>query len=262
MQKLIDFNCWTIDGGIDPGTFVHTADFAIPAKDEAVRSISAASTFDIRFALTPPLYYSTQAGAADNRQINDVMLGAAREWNARAFGVVEPKFGEAARQEIGRLAQAGAAGAVFSPRAQGLFANDGQMVDIFGQCHALGLIPMIHTAPYSINESLYRVWDLAAQCGDGPFVILGGCRSWENVQAILRAGREQGNIYYDTSGLSSSRDLDGLVQACGADRLLFASGGWRMLDETLHYVQACSFGDEARDAILYGNAARLLGMEG
>ena len=261
MKRIIDINFQARDDGIDPGSFFDAARFAIPPKDDIARNLQAADAGDFLFVLTPPLYYSTANGIADSRHINDTLLGAAQDWHGLAFGVVEPKSGEATREEIARLAKAGAAGVVWSPRAQGVFANDGQMAQLLRLCHELGLVPMIHTEPFSINESLHRIWDLAAQCPDGPLVILGAFASWENLQAIQRAGRKADRVYYDTSGLNSTRDLEGMVQHCGADRCLFGSGGGREFDEALRIVMDCAFDAEARHAILSGNAARLLGLD-
>ncbi len=217
---------------------------------------------EVRRMLTPPVYYSLANGIADNRAINDALLAAAAArpgW--RAFGVAEPKYGEAAVAEIERLASLGAAGVVWSPRAQGVFGNDRSLADLCIHADKCGLASMIHSAPYSVNEGLWRLWALAAQCPGVPLVMLGAFESWENIQ-LAREHRGGGdNLFYDLSLLSESWDLDALVGSLGADRLLLGSGGADLLERTLGVVERSSVSGEAKEAILSGNATRLFALE-
>ena len=214
----------------------------------------------LRCLLTPPVYYSLANGIADNRAVNDALLAAAGErpgW--RACGVAEPKYGAAAVQEIERLAALGAAGVVWSPRAQGVFGNDQSLAELCRHAHGLGLVSMIHSAPYSINEGLWRLWALAAQCPGVPLVLLGACESWENIQLIREHKGGGDNLFYDLSLLSESWDLDGLAGSIGAEHLLLGSGGADLFARTLGIVERSGLAAEAKQAILSGNAKRLFG---
>ena len=132
-----------------------------------------ASSGQTRFGLTPPLYYNLADGIAANRRINDALRQAANASGDVWFGVVEPKFGEAAVSEIHRIAGLGAAGVVWSPRAQGLFASDRSMSAMCRAAADSGLLSMIHSAPFSVNESLDRIWNLATACEGAAIVVIG-----------------------------------------------------------------------------------------
>jgi predicted TIM-barrel fold metal-dependent hydrolase len=211
--------------------------------------------------LTPPVYYTLTNGIEDNRRINDALIAAANAHpGARAFGAAEPKYGDAAIAEIDRLAALGAAGLVWSPRAQGLFGNDHTLAELCRHAAGRGLVSMVQSAPYTINEGLWRLWSLAAQLGDAPLVVLGALESWENIQSIRASKGGGANIYYDLSAMSEGYDLDHLFAAMGAERLLFGSGGGDGIAATLGVVERSTLPAEARDAILWRNAARLFDL--
>lgn len=207
--------------------------------------------------LTPPVYYSLANGIDDNRAINDALVAAAQEIGSRAFGVAEPKYGEAAAQEIERLASLGAAGVVWSPRAQGLFGNDAGLAGLIRHAHGLGLVSMVHSAPYTINEALWRLWNLAGQCGGAPLVILGAFESWEGIQQVRDAKGGAAGVFYDLSAMAEGYDLDHLVASMGADRLLFGIGGGDGFAEAMGVIERSAIGEQDRSAILRDNAARL-----
>lgn len=213
---------------------------------------------DARLILTPPTYYSLTNGLADNRAINDALAAEARARPAtHACGVVEPKYGDVAAAELERMAKIGLSGVVWSARAQGFFANDHTLAELCRHAHGLGLVSMIHSAPYSVNEGLWRVWALAAMCPGVPLVVAGGLESWENIMMARenRGGPE--GVFYTLSHLSESWDLDGMVGSCGAERLLFGSGGGDLFGRTLGIVERSSASAEAKDAILSRNAEGL-----
>lgn len=207
--------------------------------------------------LTPPVYYSLTNGISDNRTINDALVAAAKALGTRAFGVAEPKYGDAAAREIERLASLDAAGIVWSPRAQGLFGNDGGLAELIRHADRLGLVSLIHSAPYSVDEGLWRLWNLAGQCGSASLVILGAFESWENIQQVRDAKGGPQGVFYDLSAMSEGYDLDHIVASIGADRLLFGTGGGDGFAETIGVIQRSTIGEHDRGAILHRNAARL-----
>lgn len=212
-----------------------------------------------RRLLTPPVYYSLANGIEDNRAINDALTEAARSLGTRAFGVAEPKFGDLAATEIDRLAGLGSAGVVWSPRAQGLFGNDHTLAELIRHAGRNGLVSMVQSAPYSINEGLWRLWSLASLCGEVPLVILGAFESWENIQLVRDRQGGPANLFYDISAMSEGYDLDHLVDAIGSERLLFGSGGGDGIAATLGVIERSTLPAEARDTILRGNAQGLFG---
>src|SRR5690606_20441870 len=152
--------------------------------------------------------------------------------------VTEPKFGDATLAEIERVAACGARAMMWSARAQGVFVNDLLVADLCHFASERGIVPMIHSAPFSVNESLERVWSLARRCSGIPLVVVGALASWENVQAIAdnRGGPE--NLFYELSGLATTWDLASLVSNGCSDRLLFGSGAPRFLPDLLRLIDA------------------------
>jgi predicted TIM-barrel fold metal-dependent hydrolase len=257
MERLIDINCNPFVTGDDFIDFVETRE-AI-ALAEALPAIAPGSPdgFAATFQLTPPLYYSLAEGIADTSRINDALIAAARRSGGFAAGIVEPKFGDAALEEIERIAGLGARSIVWSARAQGVFVNDKLMAGLCRFASEHGLVPMIHSAPFSVNESLERVWSLARKCDDVPMVVAGALASWENVQAICNNGGGPENLSYDLTGLATTWDLASLVASGCTSRLLFGSGGARFLPDLLRIVDACKLEAVGRDAVLSGNARHL-----
>lgn len=208
--------------------------------------------------LVPPIYYSLAAGIADNRRINDALLEAASRLGGKACGVAEPRFGEPAMAEIERIAAAGAVALMFSPRAQGCFANDHVMVEACGQVARCGMAAMVRSAPYSINESLPRIWELARSCEQVRFIVVGAFASWENIQLARWNKGGPANVTYDLSGLVEAHDLRFLLEDLGGGRLLFGSGGPAHDPVLRSLVDRCTPPGEDRDAVLSGNARALL----
>jgi predicted TIM-barrel fold metal-dependent hydrolase len=258
LVDVIDLHHRIFPAGNDTVDFIATDELCREGSEGEVPQRSPSATF----ALCPPIYYSLANGIGDNRRLNDRMHAIASASGNLFFGVAEPKYGEAARAELRRIAELGAAGVVWSPRAQGVFADDRQMADICSFAASLGLLSMIHTAPYSINESLVRIWHLAVKCLGIPIVVLGAFASWENLQAIQQPGGGPQNLHYDLSGLSAARDLEGTVAAMGHDRIVFGSGGPSSMAGIKAIVERAAISDAAKQAILHDNAARLLGLAG
>jgi predicted TIM-barrel fold metal-dependent hydrolase len=255
MQQPIDVNFRAVSVAdeyelIDPATMAArmTSRQGGPAEPAALQ------------LLTPPLYYSLANGIADNRAINDALIAAARGIGSRAFGVAEPKFGDLAAAEIERLAGLGAAGIVWSPRAQGLFGNDHTLAELIRHGDGCGLVSMVHSAPHSINEGLWRLWSLADLCGGIRIVILGAFEAWENIQLVRAEKGGRDNLFYDLSAMSEGYDLDHIVASIGADRLLFGSGGGDGVAATLGVLERSTIARDAKEAILGRNAAKLFGL--
>ena len=126
----------------------------------------------------------------------------------------------------------------------------------------MGFVAMIHSAPFSVNESLERVWSLARKCEGIPMVAVGALASWENTQAIADNNGGPANLSYDLTGLATTWDLAALVASGCTNRLVFGSGGPRFLPGLLRIADACKLDPAVREAILSGNAIRMFGLTG
>jgi predicted TIM-barrel fold metal-dependent hydrolase len=207
--------------------------------------------------LTPPVYYSLAKGIDDDRTINDALIAAAHRLGSRAFGTVEPRFGDAVAAEIQRLGALGAAGVVWSARAQGMFGNDHLLAEHIRQASRCGLVSMVQASSYSINEGLWRLWALAEQCDGAPLVVLGAFESWEAIQLARENRGGAANVFYEVSAMSEGYDLDHLFAAMGTERLLLGSGGGDGLAATLGVLGCSALPPDAREAILWRNAVQL-----
>jgi len=261
MSRLFDINFNPFARGNDFIDFIETSDAAALAESLPAAPPELPAGHVATFQLTPPLHHCIADGSADNRRINDALLAAAARQGGFAACVAEPKFGDAALEEIERVAALGARAMVWSARAQGVFVNDDLMARLCRFACDKGLVPMIHSAPFSVNESLERVWSLARKCEAVPMVVVGALASWENAQAIADNGGGPENLSYDLTGLATTWDLVGLVGKGCAFRLVFGSGGGRFLPALLGIVEACALDPADRAAILSGNALRLLGLD-
>jgi predicted TIM-barrel fold metal-dependent hydrolase len=253
MPGLVDVN---VNPLCEPNGFIHLID-STEAADQLDRSTAVRARDGDVHMLTPPLYYTLCNGIADNRRINDAMLRSASRNRALAFGVAEPKFGEVTYEEIGRLGISGAAGLVWSPRAQGIFADDQSLADLCRHVAGCHMISLIHAAPYSINEALWRIWNLGRRCKDLPLIIMGAFQSWEAIQIASDGKGGPENIFYEISGLSGARDLNSLVNAVGSGRLLFGSGGPRFQPGQRALVTASAMSSTNKEEILATNARAL-----
>ena len=219
-----------------------------------------------RCVLTAPTFYGLARGASDVRAVNDFVLQQRRPDGpvAAVFCVAEPKHQEHALEELERVAARGAKGVVWSPRAQGVFGDDGALVSLCRRAHALGLRSMVRAAPYSTNEALWRTWRLAQECAEIPIVVTGALQSWDNARSIIAAAGAPENLLYDTSGWTVSTDPARILDIVGQARLLFGTGGFgpadRAADELERRLRQGGTSGEAIEAIMYGNAERWLGL--
>ena len=244
--------------------------FEFPADAAAARAtyqrVAPAGT-DARCVLTAPTYYLLARGAQDMRAVNDFLLGERQAGGpvAAVFGVAEPKYDHHALQELERLAAQGAAGVIWSPRAQGVFGDDALLASLCRRAHELGLRSMVRAASYSSNEALWRAWRLARYCPDMPILVSGALQNWDNAQSIAAAEGAPENIVYDTAGWTTSTDPARLLDVVGQARLLFGTAGLCCADhaaaELERRLRQAGVSDAAVEAVMWGNAARLLGLE-
>jgi predicted TIM-barrel fold metal-dependent hydrolase len=224
-----------------------------------------------RHVLMPPTFYAWPNGLEDTRRLNDLVFAAQRADRRAcpaAFGVVEPHHGEAALDEIDRVAnELGMTGLVWRHRGHGVFADVPIMAKFVARAAERALLPVFHVTPRSGNEALWRVWRLAEQFPDVPMVALGALSSWDQVEQIVSNPGRAPNLRYETSEMSEGpRVLDRLVVALGAERLLYGSGVHNLRDaEVYASAHAAIAGSDlpprTKERILWRNASELLRLE-
>ena len=100
----------------------------------------------------------------------------------------------------------------------------------------------------------------AATEGLGVAVVLTGSHYTTSVDD-LAAGRRYEHLHFDTSSMAHFRAIETAVRALGAERVLFGSGSpFRAIQSSINAILVADIPDDAKRAILAGNAARLLGL--
>jgi predicted TIM-barrel fold metal-dependent hydrolase len=245
--------------------------FRVPQRPDFERWIAAskdvAARGECRIALQPPPYYVLTEGIEDTRRLNDLTHALKQALGARApvaFGTVEPHHGEAVGlAEIDRLAKLKFAGVAWRHRANGAFVDSPITQALVRRAHEQGLVPVLHGAPRSGNEAIWRAWALAERFPSINLIVLGALSSWDQQTAILAEPKRAPNVVYDVSGMwGEPETLVAIAERLGAERLLFGSGAH--CDEALdaerlaQRIQKSAIPDALKRAVLWGNAARVL----
>ena len=83
---------------------------------------------------------------------------------------------------------------------------------------------------------------------------------YSNATEVLEAAQRYPNLSLETSGFAHFAAVETAVARIGHERVLFGSGGpGRAAQAPLNMVLLADIPDDAKRAILAGNAARLLG---
>lgn len=208
------------------------------------------------------------------REANDCLLDAAARYPGRiaAFCSVHPGWGDDALREVERCADAGAVGiGELHPTSQGIdLAVDGQMEPLSRLAAERGLLitvhgsePVGHAYPGKGSMTPERLLALAERFPDVRWVFAhwGGGLPFYALMPEVRAALA--NTYFDSAAtplLYGSRVFEVAARAVGAKHILFGSD-YPLLSASRVTEQAHSTLDAAAaQAVLGGNAARLLGL--
>ncbi|HML46292.1 MAG TPA: amidohydrolase family protein [Clostridia bacterium] len=212
-------------------------------------------------------HYVLHAVATNPNQagrINDFLAQAVagRPDRLTGFAGIHPAM-ESPIAEMERARRLGLRGIKLHPDIQQFFVDDARMFPLY---EAMGsdMILLTHAGDhrydYSSPARLRRVRDLFPRltmiCAH-----LGGWSVWEDAREML-CGQ---NVYVDSSSalfwLGPKRALE-LIRSYGADRVLFGTDYpvWDAQGE-LERLDALGLTEDERSAILYANAAKLLGLD-
>ena len=220
-------------------------------------------------------YGWTDIGVA--RTSNDYILDAAGKYPARIvqFCSVNPLWGQPAVEEVRRCVEAGARGiGELHPDTQGVLSADlATLAPVLDAARELGVPTLFHasepvghaypgkgTVTPDMLQALVHAYPhntfVFAHFGGGlPFYAL-----MPEVDELLA------NVYFDSAAfpfLYRPAVFRAAVAACGAERVLFASD-YPLVSQTRALREMRKGGLSKNDgaAVLGGNAARLLGMDG
>ena len=219
------------------------------------------------------------------RHINEAAALANRrtaETGLFSFGCIHPDC-ENWREELDRIAALGLKGVKLHPVYQGVDLDDPRYLRILTRAGELGLVAVTHAGvdigyPDAANCLPRVLLRAVRQAGPVKLVAahMGGWKQWERVADLL-AGT---SVFLDTSfstGFIAPLDdgyytpeqlrlLDGegfvrMVRGFGAERILFGTDSpWSGQRESVEWLRALPLADGEKDAILGGNARRLLGV--
>ena len=255
----------------------------IPAfSDGTYRALSAsAREAGVDLSIVLPVATSAKPVAT----INDTAARVnehTRETNLLSFAGIHPDT-PIAREELGNIASLGFKGIKLHPVYQGVDLDDPRYLRILDRAGELGLIVVTHAGmdigyPGEIRCSPEMVLNVLRQAGPVTLVLahMGGWRQWDRARELL-AGT---SVWLDTAfslgaitplndGYYAPEDLPLLdqegflrmVDAFGADRLLFGTDSpWSAQRPDIEWIRALPLSKEQKDAILGGNARRLLGL--
>ncbi len=204
---------------------------------------------------------------------NDAMLAlAARHADVVPIVTVHPYDGQAALDELARVAARGAKAVKLHPHTQRFNVGDPRTLALVRKAGEVGLVVLVDNANILPGDS-ETLFNLAAQVPGTKFVMahIGGMnfRFW-NVLALARTADGFGfeNLYFDLSAtvlLAADTPIEAefvwTLRNVGIDRVLLGSDYPQItLGRTLDALQRLDLGEAEKRKIRVGNARALFGL--
>ncbi|MFD2416545.1 amidohydrolase family protein [Amycolatopsis pigmentata] len=259
------------------GTVVINAEDSGPAdavSSDADRRREIMHSFGMtQAALAPSLQYERPEGWRDTVRLNDAVASYARDAPADfpvTFGTTDLLSGTAnCLAEIDRLAgELGMAGVMWHHRYQGMFLDDRRMHPLLDRAGERGLVVAVHLFADSAMEAPDALERLASAHPGLTLLTLDAFTAFAQIKALLSILERHPNIVLDTAGVFPlGRAIDQVVAAIGHERLVFGSDMYarpKMWNYPAGLLEVCTsdeLNDAQREAILYGNAARLFSLD-
>ena len=282
---VVDFHTHTFPDSIAAAAVakLQAASHTKPFTDGTVRALAASmAAASVDWSVVLPVATSPkQVPRVNNAAI--AQNASARETGILSLGCMHPDYTDWSA-ELARLAAQGVRGIKLHPVYQGTDFDDPRYLRILDRAGELGLLVLIHAGldvgfPGVVRASPAMIWRAVQAVGPVTLVLahMGGWRCWEEVMDLLPdtgayldtsfslgAMTPNGDGYYKTPEELALLDADsfvGMVRRFGADRLLFGTDSpWGDQSACLRQFRALPLTDAEQDAILGGNAVRLLGL--
>lgn len=205
-----------------------------------------------------------------NRGIADIVRRHPDRFSGMAG--LDPHKGMAALAELtGMIRDHGLKGAAIDPYLAKIPANDAKFYPIYAKCCELDVPVVITTGPATLvsgavmEHAAPRYIDtVATDFPELKIVISHGCYPWVN-EVIMVVHRHR-NVYIECAEYETAPFASGYVEAANTligDKMLFASAHpFFDFRDRLGIYAALPFTPAVREKVLYGNAARLLGLTG
>ena len=249
------------DAGVDPELFARTE------LESRLRIMDAGG---VHQALVIPGHgYLRPNGIADTRRVNDE-IAAYRDATPERFpvacGIVEPRDGAAALEEIDRAAgELGLVALSFHTRFQGVSMDSQWILRYLERMSEVGLVPLVHAMDDTPEESLWKLASIARQLPDVTMLALDPFSGYEATRQCFLVAELAPNVVFDTS-LSYNFDfIEDFAVRFGAERVVFGTDLYshpvgRRISHLLGQIVESSLSDDDKAAVLGGNARRLFGL--
>ena len=191
------------------------------------------------------------------------------------LGSVDPHQGEAAVAEVANIAALGLRGVKFHPSLQAFAPDDPAYWPIFAACEQHGLLALFHTGTSGIGARQpggqgIRIdyahplkLDAVAAAHPG-LTVVAAHFGWPWQLDLIAIALHKTNVYIDISGWSPKRiPAEVIVELRGrlSGQFLWGSDFPFLTPERcLAEVDGLGLPDEVLASVLYGNAARILGL--
>ena len=279
-EMTVDFHTHTFPDKIAAATIeklsrmAHIHPFTDGTAEELKRSMADAG---VTHSVILPVATHPRQVAGINRAaavVND------REEGLISFGCMHPDL-ENWKEELDKAAQLGLKGIKIHPVYQQVDQNDLRYLRMLERAGELDLIVVTHSGldigfPGAKQCAPEKIADAVRQVGPVKLVAahMGGWRQWKEAEQLV----EFPNVYLDTSfstGSLTPRSAEDvpdtahelmqadaflhMVSLFGVHRILFGTDSpWSDQRESVRWLRALPLSVEERDAILGGNAQRLL----
>ena len=190
----------------------------------------------------------------------------------RSFGSVHHNSPDAL-DELAHIKELGLGGIKLHPEYQGCYADDANTIAVVRRAAELDLCVLFHAGsdiglPPPVHGTPAHFVRLRENVPDATIILahMGAFRMWEEAEDLYSGM----GFYVDTSFSleihpEQHERFAGMIRAIGADHVLFGTDSpWADQAYTLQYarrfLEKYSFTQQECDAILGGNAAKLLGI--
>lgn len=261
-------NAFRALGGDVSGSGGLTADAYAEQEIQSRLEIMAAGGVEQAIVI-PGHGYERVRGIVDTRAENDA-IAAYRDRRPERFpaavGIVEPRDGAASLDELTRCREElGIAGISFHTRFQGVSLDSQWIRSYCERMGTLGLVPVIHAMDETPEEALWKLAVLARAIPETPVLALDAFGSYEATRQCFFIAEVAPNVIFDTS-LSYNFDfIEDFIGKFGAERVVFGTDLYshpvgRRISHILGQILESGLSDEAKRAVLAGNAERLFGL--
>lgn len=185
------------------------------------------------------------------------------------FANLNPWLTHGLDREIERLAALGFRGVKLYPTYQHFYPNESRLYPLFGACQDLGLPVMVHTGSSVFPGAKIKYGDpvllddVAADFPDLTLLMVHGGRGlWYGAAEFL--AQIHPNLYLEVSGLPPRNLLGYFPNLERIHRKVVFGSDWPGnpgIRRNVDAVRALPLSPEAKEAILGGNAARILGLD-